>query len=99
VLNSLSSRTVARVEPYTSWAGWDVWTPSGPMPLLKAGLKLKLDQIAQGFIQTKFEHIQGWQFHSLSGLNLWQSSLWIFFLRSSWNFHCSILRIFPYRWI
>jgi len=43
-------------------AGRDLWSLSG----LKTGLDSKLDQVAEGFVQSSFEYLQEWRLHSLS---------------------------------
>jgi len=43
--------------------GRDLWTSSGPIPLLKQG---HLEPVARDHVQVAFEYLQGWRLHSLS---------------------------------
>ena len=44
--------------------GQDLWTSSGPTPLLRQG---HLEPVAQDRVQVAFEYLQGGRLHNLSG--------------------------------
>jgi len=47
--------------------GMDLWRTSSPTPLLRKG---HLEPIAQGHVQTTFEHLRGGRLHNLPHLQL-----------------------------
>lgn len=47
----------------TVYIGQKLWIPSHPDTLLKKG---QPKQVPQDYVQSSYEHFQGWTFHNLS---------------------------------
>lgn len=50
----------------SGWKGPQEFSSAALLQLLKAGVPLSSNEVAQGFIQLGLENCQGWSLHSLS---------------------------------